>query len=250
MNDALPIELDAPPMRDERLIEIERLLALAKFNDDEIKRFAEVVLDEHIEELTDRVKDGETECRHLREALAHNTMELTDEMNTRIAFAGEADTLRTDLKARDKKISELEGFAITYRHQVKMLESQLANKQVPSPELEGIADYLAGIRPDKNCRTPGCFGMRGYSGFTTDIDVKTGHRKITVNLCCGKVGDTEYARILKKLEQSTSTHLGAYTAIMQHMDMLKHHLLLAIIHRAWLRLKERFTKKETTDGKA
>lgn len=210
-----------------RLLEMDKLLTLAKFDDDEIELFARQCLDDEVTELHTRIAESETELRHLRGALAQSNKELTDLTRLHGADASEhqkeVDRLRSMLREKIEEAKKLDGHCQKYREENRTLHSQLANQKPPSPDLEALQDYVAGIRPDPRCTVSGCWGKRGYSGFTADIDPKTGHKTIRVNLCCGKVGESDYALIARKfadvhkqLQEQGKVILTAYDVTFRH----------------------------------
>jgi hypothetical protein len=60
-------------------------------------------------------------------------------------------------------------------------------------QMENIAEITKHIKPNPKCRVSGCNGTRGYFG----ISYKDGNP--TIMLCCGQVGDSEYAALSKKI---------------------------------------------------
>src|SRR5512140_3306149 len=67
-----------------------------------------------------------------------------------------------------------------------------------------LADVISSIRPDpkyaRNCHQSNCNGKRGYHAISCYI-TEDGKKHYQVEMCCGMVGESEYTRIRKTLEE-------------------------------------------------
>lgn len=186
---------------DARLTVIEDFLRA--FPPDEVEKFSLHLLGSEFRDRLDiyeqRLSSYVQETSRLEDNLEQTSQELGAANGIIASLRDDKERLESALNAAEKRSRKLEDSYNAARRSMLDAESRLANQKPPHPDLEKLEDYLRGIRPDPRCTIRGCHGKRGYSGFTATIDPKTGEKKITVNLCCGKVGESDYALISRKL---------------------------------------------------
>jgi hypothetical protein len=201
----LPIELDEEKPLDARFSIIEDFLKA--FRKEEVDGFALHLLGDGWNE---KLKTAEWDLLNLRQInadLDNTNADLVGRLEKEKAISkGIAEKLAVatgDLSMERARMRELQRSYDRARAAADQAEALTANLKVASPDLEALADYIRGIRPDPRCTVSGCYGKRGYNGFAVTID-KEGHRKVTVNLCCGKIGESEYAMLGKKLNDQSA----------------------------------------------
>lgn len=111
-------------------------------------------------------------------------------------------------------------------------ELQRVKLQVPL-EANDVADILSGIIPNRSCIRAGCFGKRGYTGITVDIDPKSGHKKITVHLCCGVVGETEYTRLRRLISADQREQRVSSDTVELLVARVKRYTVLGMVQYGW-----------------
>lgn len=102
-------------------------------------------------------------------------------------------------QTKTQAVKSLSGVNLSLRQTVDELTAKLEHRNIPEG-VRDLADYLSSIVPDRKCTIAGCWGKRGYSGYAITTDAE-GKRKVVVNLCCGKVGQSEYTRIFQALRE-------------------------------------------------
>jgi len=113
----------------------------------------------------------------------------------------------------EEKLDQDRELIHSQRHQIEDLNkalsssaSELAEAQrkldVKTPEgLLDLDDIIRSIVPNPKCTVSGCYGRRGWSGFS--IKTVDGKRTIELSICCGKVGRTDATRILQAMNEHT-----------------------------------------------
>ena len=152
--------------------------------------------------------------------------------------------LQSALEASHNEIKEVEGKSALVRRAYDLRSKELADVkeelerlkfQVPL-EANDVADILSGIIPNRSCNRAGCFGKRGYTGITVAVDPVTKHKKITINLCCGAVGETEYTRLRRIVENGQREQRISSNTLEILVARSKRYTLMGGMQYGWRRM--------------
>lgn len=72
-------------------------------------------------------------------------------------------------------------------------------KEQATSDISLFAEYISQLNPDPHCKVGGCFG-RGYLGFQA-VPSKDGMKVQLLTCKCSRIGETEYTRLEKKIDQ-------------------------------------------------